>query len=518
MNGSSFERVDGARRWTVCCALIAVIGGLGSGGCGGGGGSPSSAGSPTSGGGPATVGPIQPTSPNVDSGSVTVTVRDVFGHLVRGAKVSLYFSRDDGTGANIYETTDAKGIAGFSDFPSARITAYAHDDSVVYAFGSSPSVLLPQKGHVDLAITVRPTSDFASIGVGPALVEADAIAEDGHSLTLTLRLIGMPSFNFDHGDFDDGDGDSIALVSCVPDAANDAPAFRADCIKGAAGFDAGYGGENSGEPSTITTISGESTAFFSAALLLDRSDNLIAGNWTHELLFDSKYFLTTKHAADRVVLAAFAADATASGKLSSLPQQPVSIFPIENPQFTTSASELFPLIDSLEQLQGGAAPLYASIDRMLDFTAANAPLSTRRAVVVVTGGQDDTCGTPAQCEIARQALIEKSRATGIAIVAIRLAGQFDHADQIDNHALSELTEGSGGAMLWVSAYGQLGTVFGALSGVLDGTANVVEARFRIRSSTDRAFQSGRTVLGTVRFETCPWDCATFDVPFAVRIP
>jgi len=85
--------------------------------------------------------------------------------------------------------------------------------------------------------------------------------------------------------------------------------------------------------------------------------------------------------------------------------------------------------------------------------------------------------------------------------------------------LSELAEGSGGAMLWANgAYSALGIVFGALSSVLDGSANVSEARFRIRSSGDATFQSGRTVLGTVHFETCPWDCKEFDVPFAVRIP
>ena len=514
MNATSSARIERRTRRMRRFVLIAIGVALGFGGCGGGGGS----GGNPSGGSISSGGPAQPPpSKDPSSSTVTVTVKDVFGAPVRGHGVSLNFTYAVPSLENVQGiggTTDRNGTVRISltaAQAASEITAYAWDDSVVFALGSSPSVPLQGKGHADITITLRPSSEFATIGLGPTVVEADAIAADGRSLTFALRVIGIPSYFLD-------DGVSIALNACTPDAANDAPVFLADCVKGAAGLDAAYEADNSGEPLSVTTIRAEPTTF-SAALLLDQSENMMAMDSTEARLFDTKYFLTTKRAPDRVALAAFASDATASSKLSPLPQQPVSIFPVENPQFSTSSSDLFPLIDSLEQLEGGVAPLYAAIDRMLDFTAANAPLSTRRAVVVVTGGQDDTCGSPAQCDNARQALIAKSRATGIAIVAIRLAPEWGPTNPHDNYALSELAEGSGGAMLWANgAYSALGIVFGALSSVLDGSANVSEARFRIRSSADGTFQSGRTVLGTVHFETCPWDCKEFDVPFAVRIP
>jgi hypothetical protein len=32
------------------------------------------------------------------------------------------------------------------------------------------------------------------------------------------------------------------------------------------------------------------------------------------------------------------------------------------------------------------------------------------------------------------------------------------------------------------------------------------------------FRPGRTVLGRIRLEICPWECEYTEVPFAVRIP
>jgi hypothetical protein len=85
--------------------------------------------------------------------------------------------------------------------------------------------------------------------------------------------------------------------------------------------------------------------------------------------------------------------------------------------------------------------------------------------------------------------------------------------------LSQLVEASGGIALWAGDVRQLGILFGVLARVLDGSAQVQKVRFQIQSSTDGAFQSGRTVLGTVHFEDCNWDyCVETDIPFAVRIP
>ena len=54
--------------------------------------------------------------------------------------------------------------------------------------------------------------------------------------------------------------------------------------------------------------------------------------------------------------------------------------------------------------------------------------------------------------------------------------------------------------------------------VLADTKPAAWATFRLESATAGAFASGRTVLGKVQFEDCPWDCYEVSVPFAVKIP
>ena len=90
--------------------------------------------------------------------------------------------------------------------------------------------------------------------------------------------------------------------------------------------------------------------------------------------------------------------------------------------------------------------------------------------------------------------------------------------QLYGRALSQLTELSGGVALWANHPHQLGTVFGALADVLNGSAPITAVRFRIQSSIVGAFPSGGVVLGTLHYESCPWYCWSTDVPFAVRIP
>ena len=78
---------------------------------------------------------------------------------------------------------------------------------------------------------------------------------------------------------------------------------------------------------------------------------------------------------------------------------------------------------------------------------------------------------------------------------------------------------SGGAAFWAREPSELGPLLAGLSKVLAGTAETLEAHFRIESPGAGAFQSGRTVFGQVHLTDCTYGCGDFGtMPFAVQIP
>jgi hypothetical protein len=218
-------------------------------------------------------------------------------------------------------------------------------------------------------------------------------------------------------------------------------------------------------------------------------------------------------AADRTTVDAFAADLDDGVSLQSsqLPKRPLSVLAIDTPQSPSATEDLMSAVDGLAQLEGGGSPLYAALDAMLDVMAATPELPRRRALVVVTHGRDAYCAAEKRCMSALDAVIRKSRAADVPIVTLGLADRagFDSS-------LARLAEATGGTAMWADNLHQLGTAFGALNGVLDGSADVSEAHFRMESSMG-AFKSGATVMGALRFKVCPWDCYSMTVPIALRI-
>jgi hypothetical protein len=451
----------------VCLAVLLAAGvpGCGGGGSGGGVTGSSAAGNPR---------PAGPT------GTVVVTVTDVLGAPVPDA--SVYVSSASWSGK---AQSDANGQARFTGVPTGRVTASSSSDSPVDSIGRSPEVDLVADAEVDVAVVVSPVPnrDGGPGGIGAARV--DAVSSDGRLLDFSLPV------------FDWGGVGSATISSCTPDPATE----TADCVIGPAGFDAPY----SVQSLQPTLIPGGEPAAFSAALLVDQSQYLAADDPWDYRFFDLKYFLVSKAPADRVLLAAFASDDVASGTLSQLPQKPVTLFPVENPAFTTASNGLFPTIDSLGSLEGGSAPLYAAIDAMLDYVAANTSAEERRALVVLTDGVDDTCGAPAQCDDARDRVADKSRAVAVPLAIVVVSGDLDGA-----RMMARLAARSGGVVLWTFYMSDLGPVFGRLPGVINGSEATYEQRFRIESTTDGAFQSGRTVTGSMNWG---YDA----LPFAVQI-
>ncbi len=152
---------------------------------------------------------------------------------------------------------------------------------------------------------------------------------------------------------------------------------------------------------------------------------------------------------------------------------------------------------------------------MLDFVAANEKRETN-AVVIVTNGRDNTCGSRTDCQRIRDTVIQKSKATGIAIVTIGLA---DTAGNADHETLGLLAQGAQhGAAFWAQNPKQLAPILGNVHVFLGDFKDSLQATFRIQTPVAGAFASGRSVLGTVQLEVCPFDCFYTFVPFVVRIP
>jgi von Willebrand factor type A domain len=391
-------------------------------------------------------------------------------------------------------------------------TAYAFDQSFGYGIGYSSQAELPPNGHADLPVIVRPAADPVT-GSTVATVDPGGLSTDGRSLTFRFNLTYVDGSRrrIDYDALIPLLSLEVNLAECVPDGGNDSPMFQSDCVGGSSGFDAAYGVVEPPAPFVFQTSTAAGLPQpYTAALLLDQSKHFQLYDPGDTRLFGTKYFLLQNRVTDHVVLAAFGVNDASSGELSPLPQQPVTIFPVQN------GTSSFSTVDSLARLEGGLAPLYAAIDQMLDFLAANEPaVGQRRMVVVVTDGRDETCGTEAECRDAREAVAEKSLATGIELVTIGLAGGALE----DRRALSELTAAGRGRSFWVSDRTQLSMLFGALPDVLSYGGEVLEVSFKIQASTAGAFQSGRTVFATVVLEQCfDWYCTNWSIPIAVRIP
>jgi hypothetical protein len=290
-------------------------------------------------------------------------------------------------------------------------------------------------------------------------------------------------------------------------------------VAGDEGFDAPYAVLNNGLPLSTSKVEvccydGIWAPSLSSTLLLDQSGTVTTSDPGDHRLFAAKYFLTWGQVDRRVSLAAFAADDAASGQPALLPQQPLTIFPVENPVVGAAGRELFPTVDALGSLEGGGAPLYDALDRLIDFAAPGPDeIST---IFVVTDGRDTTCGTYSQCKERRRQVLQKSRDRKVTITTIG-AG----AAGVDREALGALSHGSYAgdrAVFWGSYSSHLPATLRTALLNQRWPENRRDTTFQIQAPRAGTFASGRTVIGTVRIRVCPEFCGDASVPFTVEIP
>jgi Carboxypeptidase regulatory-like domain len=501
---SSGETGWAGRRLLVSTLAVILLtaGGCGNGDGGADGNSPAT-GTPPTGNPPAG-------SPAGERGKVLVSVIDPLGEPAAGARVTAYALDAGGTFENV---TDSTGHTEFN-MPPGRVGVSASGPD--YGGGVAETTLTAST-PVELIIRTAPALQWPPAGgVGGAWVPEGSVSADGRTLEVMIDILNVTGANST-----DGWGDDVRIEACTPDPANTVTA-RADCVIGPDGFDAAYAGVGSDEAVEYFWSSNAGLSFgsFQAVLLVEQSSDFATGDPADRRLFAAKYFLS--QATDRgaglhgALFGAFAADQTSSGRLSALPQKPVTLFPVENPEFVTNGRGYSSTVDSLDVLEGGVPALLPAIDRAVDFLAQNA-WAGDRAIVVITSGGDETCGTQAECLRQLEAVAAKSNANRVRIVTVGLATA---TSGVDHGMLGLLSQAStqGGATFWLTHPNQMAVAMVDAYSFLGGYKPFVRARFRIESPTAGAFASGRTVLGRVKFLVCPWDCEYVSVPFAAKIP
>jgi hypothetical protein len=466
---------------------------LGVAGCGG------------SGGGRVIGQPPDPTDPPPDPtdppGNVTVsiTARDVFGVPVPGGEIMLLISSGQGI-VNVSTPTDANGRA---ELLGNYENVYAAFVSATDLEGNSYEPSRPADDRIEFDVTLHP---WSALVPGVSRVSVTGSSADGRQLEFSARLHVVEHYAVENLTLADWNFGAVSVMSCVP-------AAGADCVEGPAGFDAFYEGVTLTQ-SWVEPVAGSEP--LAVALLLDQGSSVAVTDPADRRLLAARYFQTRLNAGDQVLLAAFAADDSSTGDVALLPNQPATIFPVDDPAFTTDGRVYFPTIDALATLEGGASPLHAAAGELIGFAASAAPADARRAVVVLASGATTDCDMPADCHAAQEALREQSESTDVAVVAVGLS---DRTGQADRAKLGPLAQSEQGAVFWAQDATQVPTVFGRLSEIIGDRHGAIDVTIRLESTVAGAFASGHTVLGTLHIPVCPWDCTeSVDVPFALRVP
>ena len=363
-------------------------------------------------------------------------------------------------------------------------------------------------------MTLHPSSARAG-GVGRGVRFSGS--PDSRELSFTARLyIVDGTVARKHGDWK---VNIVRVLPCEPDVGNDAMIFEADCVEGAPGFDAPYQGASM----NVRPVYPErGTAPLALAVLLDQGASVAVTDPGDRRLLAAKYLQTRVESDDQVALAAFASDSTSTGEVSFLPVQPATIYPLENPGFTSDGRAYFPTIDALASLEGGVSTLHAAVSELIAFTAGSAPADSRPAIVVLASGNVGGCGAPAECRSAQEALLGESASAGVPIIAVGLS---DPSGEVDRKGLGTFAQSLQGAVFWARGATQVPTIFGRLPAILDGLEGAVDVNVQLESGVPGTFAPGSLIAGTFRLEVCVQcddllaaSIYPLDIPFAVRIP
>lgn len=387
--------------------------------------------------------------------------------------------------------------------------------------------------------TTPPTASApaGSTGSAGAGVDPGGVRADGRSLDVTIR-VAVPADVPGGSYFGEDSLYGLVAEDCAARDGDELTQLGPRCIQSADGRDISYsfGGINDRGVLKATDRAPHPTA---VGLLIEQGDAGLSSTWmpNEPRLFSAKLFTDGLLPDTRVALAAFASD-EASGSASSLPQRPVTFFPVQSPGFSTSKSEAFAVLQNLSSLVGGGAPLYEAVAAGIDFMAANVPDGTRRVLVVLADGSDSTCGTPARCAEFRRDIVARARASAVELFLVGARGDapVDLEEKYGSQGfylakvpLSDLAvEGGYPLAVGVSrnqfSLAETADFNSPLELVrhwLAASEKVQDVRVRLTSGVDGAFAPGAVVKGQLLGQNpneCPWYCYTYVLPFRVEIP
>ena len=501
MNTVNPVRNRGAR-WCLVAALAFLV--ISTSACSGGSGGGSSGGD--SSGAP-------PPPPPPPDGLITITATDVFETPVPGAEITIHFtdSRDNAAFRTLFADDDGRAEVAI-DLASSVVYWVAASGADSYGFSDVP--VQSDEDHLDFVVTLHPSA-AETAGVGSLSVTGRS--GDGRQLVFGARLYVIESNASASRDLQDWNLGAVSVLPCDPDVGNDAMIFQADCVEGAAGFDASYQGPALATSWVDANLGSDPLAI---SLLLDQGEASLPPTRRTGGCSPPSTSRRSSTQFDRVVdrRTVPSDSAAGAGRVALLQNQPVTIFPVDNPGFTSDGRTYFPTIDALGALEGGASPLLPALGQLVQFTASSAPADSRRAVVVLADDDLDNCGAPAECRAAREALIEESASTDVPIVAVGLSVPYGNRSTRKN--LGAFAQAEQGIVFWAQEARQVPTIFGRLPEILDGGHAAVDVTIQLQSSVSGAFASGNVVYGTLQVEICPWDYCdhSVEVPFALRIP
>lgn len=533
MNGGFGTAVSQATgcRWVMRVGALALVATLA--GCGGGGGG--SGQPPASGGGPV---PNPPVSGGCTAasgtGNLRVKVTDAFGEAVPGATMEWI---RPGNGTVARAVTDASGVAQVANLPACVGRVSARHVIRGATSGLAKMVTIQRDRTLDVSLQLKPYRQPVAAVLSTA-VDPGGVSADGKSLDFTLRIAvtggGL-------GFVDVGGAYGIEVPACVARTGAELAELGPRCISGGDGRDQPYSfGGLIGLGGGPRRIQGEPQAW-SVGVLVDQSEAGISPYFSpnEPRLFAAKTFAHAMLPDAPLALAAFASD-MASGSASSLPQRPVTFFPVEAPVFATSPTEAFRILQDFPSLVGGGAPLYEAIVAGLDFMAARAPAGRKRVLVVLADGADTDCGTRAHCAELRRRIVDRARSEEIYLF---LVGDDSGDDCVDPRAQDcleirakeelRLLATEGGVPLVVShepAFDWDGALVSASAPVgpldlvgqwLSGSMKIQEISVRLTSDAAGAFMPGAVVTGELAamdMELCPSACWQFMLPFRVEVP
>jgi len=475
---------------------------FGIGGCGGGGDAARPAGGEEPAGGAGG-------SPGI--GSVRVKVTDYFGQPVASAQVYWI-------GPSTIETiSDEEGNARLDNVPSGVASVCASHAVRGHACGPDDPVTIPVDSTLDLVRQLQPDWSPPIAAVLETRVDPNGLSPDGRTLDITIRVAvtQRPSV----GSWFGADSNyPLSTADCVAREGQELVDLGPRCIRGAGGTDTSYTfgrliefvAKAIDQPARPSTV----------GLLLDES----AAVWSYEEYMVESRLFAAKIFADKalpdigLLLAGFAGDDPAGVYLSRLPQTPVTFLPAQNPGLFLSKPEMFEQLDGLAELSGGVAPLYAAILSSIDFVADHAIPGTRRVLVVMTNGRDDTCGTPAQCVAMRGQIAARANDRDVELILLGPDGIKPGTSRAEE-AISTLSVDTS-APLAVGS-GTFHEALDLVQQLLGETVPVEDVRVRLMSEEPGAFHAGAIVAGALHgFNpgNCPWDCYLYVLPFSVRVP